>query len=392
MTRRTFASSSMRLDLVCRRPAVSAIRMSARRAIAASRASNTTAAGSAFGRVGDDLGVGALGPDPELVDRRGAERVGRREDDAPAVRALARGELADGRGLAGAVDADDEHDRGRRPRRPGGAPSGSASRGASRAASSAADRLPRPPGHVRLRARSTRSIESAAPTSPVISVSSISSQSAVDRRRRTRCAAGPRTRRGTSPGRPRAPRARARGGPRRPSRGCSRRPRRTGPRARARRAGAADRARPGATIGRGLDDAVAAEQRAGPLGEVPFELARLRDGLGRAISAPLLADQVAARAARPGRATRPCPAASRAAGSSSGGGSSGCLRLVGSWGCSGSADEPRRKKRNGGPPGQPAPPARTARASVRRVSAMACASSRRRLITRLTESSPTVTP
>ena len=37
-------------------------------------------------------------------------------------------------------------------------------------------------------------------------------------------------------------------------------------------------------------------------------------------------------------------------------------------------------------------PAMTARASVRRVSAMACASSRRRLMTRLTESSPTVTP
>ena len=111
MTRRTFASSSIRFDLVCRRPAVSAMTMSAWRAMAASRASNTTAAGSALGAWATISRVRALGPDPQLVDGGGAERVGGGEHDAPAVGALARGELADGRGLAGPVDADDEHDR-----------------------------------------------------------------------------------------------------------------------------------------------------------------------------------------------------------------------------------------------------------------------------------------
>ena len=45
--------------------------------------------------VGHDLAVRALGPDPELVDRRGAERVGGGEDDPPALRPLPGGELAD---------------------------------------------------------------------------------------------------------------------------------------------------------------------------------------------------------------------------------------------------------------------------------------------------------
>ena len=47
-------------------------------------------AGSASGRVGDDLAARSLGPDPELVDGRGAERVGGREDDAPALRPRSR--------------------------------------------------------------------------------------------------------------------------------------------------------------------------------------------------------------------------------------------------------------------------------------------------------------
>ena len=63
-------------------------------------------------RAADELGAGALGPDLELLLRRGAERVRGADEDAPAVlRELAR-ELADRRRLAGAVDADDEDDGG----------------------------------------------------------------------------------------------------------------------------------------------------------------------------------------------------------------------------------------------------------------------------------------
>ena len=60
----------------------------------------------------------ARGPRSELLDGGGAERVGGGEDDASALGPVAAGELADGRGLAGPVDADDQDDRGRRrPRR-----------------------------------------------------------------------------------------------------------------------------------------------------------------------------------------------------------------------------------------------------------------------------------
>ena len=65
------------------------------------------------GRMGHDLRVRALSPDPQLVDGGGAERVGRRKNDSPSLGTLAGGQLADRRGLAGAVDADDEHDGGR---------------------------------------------------------------------------------------------------------------------------------------------------------------------------------------------------------------------------------------------------------------------------------------
>ena len=58
----------------------------------------------------DELRAGALGPDAELLLGRGAERVGRGDDDRVAVLAQAVRELADRRRLAGAVDADDEHD------------------------------------------------------------------------------------------------------------------------------------------------------------------------------------------------------------------------------------------------------------------------------------------
>ena len=52
-------------------------------------------------------------PQTELLDRRGAERVARREHDRLAFAGPFCGELGDGRRLARAVDADDEDDEGR---------------------------------------------------------------------------------------------------------------------------------------------------------------------------------------------------------------------------------------------------------------------------------------
>src|SRR5215218_4570935 len=59
-----------------------------------------------------DAHARALGPRRELVDGRSTERVGRAHHDAPVVTAEEPRELTDRRGLAHAVDADDEHDRG----------------------------------------------------------------------------------------------------------------------------------------------------------------------------------------------------------------------------------------------------------------------------------------
>jgi hypothetical protein len=59
----------------------------------------------------DELGVGALGPDAELLLCCGAERVCRGHDDGVTVLAEAVGELADRGRLAGAVDADHEDHR-----------------------------------------------------------------------------------------------------------------------------------------------------------------------------------------------------------------------------------------------------------------------------------------
>ena len=113
MTRRTLASSSMRFDFVWRRPAVSAMRMSAWRATAASSASNTTAAGSALGAwatISESVRWAQIRSWSMAAARNvsAAARTTRRP-----LRPLAGGELADGRGLAGAVDADDEDDGGR---------------------------------------------------------------------------------------------------------------------------------------------------------------------------------------------------------------------------------------------------------------------------------------
>ena len=58
----------------------------------------------------DDDDVGAPGPDFQLFDGGGAKGVGGGEDHGGAFFFPAVGELADGGGLAGAVDADDEND------------------------------------------------------------------------------------------------------------------------------------------------------------------------------------------------------------------------------------------------------------------------------------------
>ena len=125
--------------------------------------------------VGNDRDAGTVRPDPELVDRRGAERIGGRQDHAAALGGVPAGQLADRRRLARPVDADDEHDGGPVAASPVVA-SSARSRGTSRAASSARMAASGPPGSRRDRARSTSSMASAAPTSPAMSVSSTSSQ------------------------------------------------------------------------------------------------------------------------------------------------------------------------------------------------------------------------
>ena len=65
-------------------------------------------------RLLNQIAVRAVRPDLQLLDGRGAERVRRPEDDALVQRLQIGGELADRRGLADAVDADDEDHRGAR--------------------------------------------------------------------------------------------------------------------------------------------------------------------------------------------------------------------------------------------------------------------------------------
>ena len=142
ITRRTFASSSIRLPLVCRRPAVSQMTTSAPRAFAArDRVEGDRAGVAALGPL-DDLAAGALGPLGELLDRGGAVGVGRGDDHVEAQLLLqVPGDLADRRRLAGAVDADDHQHRralaaGRSAPRPSGeAVSASSSISRSRSAS-----------------------------------------------------------------------------------------------------------------------------------------------------------------------------------------------------------------------------------------------------------------
>ena len=63
-------------------------------------------------RAAHDVDADALAPGGELLDGGGAERVGRAEGHGEVLGDEDAGELADGGGLAGAVDADDEDDAG----------------------------------------------------------------------------------------------------------------------------------------------------------------------------------------------------------------------------------------------------------------------------------------
>ena len=108
MTRRILPSSSIRLNFVCSRPAVS---MMHDVGVAALRGGHRVEDDRA--RVGallvrDDLGADDLAPALELLDRRRAERVAGGDHDLLAVLAVRLRELGDARRLAGAVDADDE--------------------------------------------------------------------------------------------------------------------------------------------------------------------------------------------------------------------------------------------------------------------------------------------
>ena len=58
----------------------------------------------------DDLALGAVCPNFKLIRRRRAERVRRAQQYALALALQTVGDLADGRGLAHAVHADDQHD------------------------------------------------------------------------------------------------------------------------------------------------------------------------------------------------------------------------------------------------------------------------------------------
>ena len=81
-------------------------------ATALSTASKATAAGSASWPWSDEIGPGALSPDPKLVHGRGPERVGGSDGDLEAALGELVAEFADGGGLAHAVDPDDEEDIG----------------------------------------------------------------------------------------------------------------------------------------------------------------------------------------------------------------------------------------------------------------------------------------
>ena len=112
MTRAIFSSSAIRPVLFCSRPAVSISRMSLPLARAFSSASKARPAASPPALVATNCGLGAVGPDPQLLDGGGAEGVAGRQGDLRAFLGQALGQLADGGGLAGAVDPGHQDDEG----------------------------------------------------------------------------------------------------------------------------------------------------------------------------------------------------------------------------------------------------------------------------------------
>ena len=72
------------------------------------RASKASPAGVGAHSAGDNLRARALAPDLELIDGGGAEGIAGRQRDFLALADHPMRQLADGRGLAGAVDADDQ--------------------------------------------------------------------------------------------------------------------------------------------------------------------------------------------------------------------------------------------------------------------------------------------
>ena len=67
--------------------------------------------GIGTGSVGNELAARSVCPDSKLIDRGGTESVGRGQKHRAALGAVAMGELANRRRLAGAVYADHEDDR-----------------------------------------------------------------------------------------------------------------------------------------------------------------------------------------------------------------------------------------------------------------------------------------
>ena len=91
MTRMIFSSSAISSSLFCRRPAVSMSSTSAPSALARLTRIEGEAGGVGAGRAGDHVGAGALAPDLQLLDRRGAEGVagGEHRPILPSARSLA---------------------------------------------------------------------------------------------------------------------------------------------------------------------------------------------------------------------------------------------------------------------------------------------------------------
>jgi hypothetical protein len=109
-TRTIFSSSAISPALFCSRPAVSISTTSAPGRARGQRIEGEPAASAPAARAITSAPV-RVAPDLQLLDGGGAERIARGQHDLePSPQAL--GDLADGRGLAGAVDAGDQHHEG----------------------------------------------------------------------------------------------------------------------------------------------------------------------------------------------------------------------------------------------------------------------------------------